>query len=515
MATDSDTSRRAWVEQALQYAKHYGWEIVPINPEPGLPKNVKDPALRQLGASLLVDDIDEATSEPSGIQELGRRFSDAEIGARTGKESGLLAVELKGGGKETLFHERIDEVAQGTFRVTAPNREYILFPYPDVEPSLPAVTEKKEAVLHGDGSVVYLPWNRYEWQDPSFEEDRPPPRAVAEVLFSLFGLEAYLPADEQTGEERIQKEAAPPRRSTPPETAPARPPQPDVSFEERKTNGHSPNPDSEPLFRSGKELALSEDEPLLNLPWTVPGGLSVLTAPPKTSGTSTWALNLAAHLVSGTPYLGFENPPCDVVLLADTSPANLRGLLGSMEFLKEQDLSRLHVMHARDVPHLDWASTLKCAYEHVRAVGADLLIIDCLNRYVAMKGGGAPTEEQEVAHMLTAEAPAESAVLAVKNTACIPRESFSRTISRLGTLGLSADAILRLDDVSTDRHPRLRRLLTISRSGPLSSTHLCTLKHGRYERVPREKVEGLAGKDPFERSHSLDRDSNTDPLPST
>jgi hypothetical protein len=222
------------------------------------------------------------------------------------------------------------------------------------------------------------------------------------------------------------------------------------------------------------------------------------------SGKSTWVLNLAAHLVAGTPFLGFENSPSEIVLLADTSPANLRGLLGEFSFLGDEARSRLHVLHSCDVSRLDWGSTLNRAYEHADNIGARLLIVDCLDRYVSLKGGGAPTEEEDVAHMLTAEAPGTCSVLAVKSIECKVQECLSRTIRRLGVLGLSADAILRLDNVSTECHPCLRRLLTVSRSGAVSSTHLCALQHGRYERVRRGHVDDQAVLAPSGSGDSLD-----------
>lgn len=248
-------------------------------------------------------------------------------------------------------------------------------------------------------------------------------------------------------------------------------------------------------FRTGEELTTSENETSrrLNLPWTVPGGLSVMTGRPKVSGKSSWVTNLALHLSAGRAFLGYDTSEADVILMADMPPPSFQEAIGQVGTPgREEALAHLHVLHPTDVSRLDWVSTIDCAYGYAEEVGADLIIIDCIDRYVSLKGGERPTENESVAHKLSADAPPECPILGVKSTGCAPGEPFSKTIDRLGMLGTVADAILRLDNISTNTFPSLRRLSTASRHGAICRTHLCSLQSGRYVRVTRSDLMGLS-----------------------
>lgn len=248
-------------------------------------------------------------------------------------------------------------------------------------------------------------------------------------------------------------------------------------------------------FRTGEELTAAGNETgrRLNLPWTVPGGLSVMTGRPKVSGKSSWVTNLALHLSAGRAFLGYDTSEADVILMADMPPPSFREAIGQVGTPgREEALGHLHVLHPTDVSRLDWVSTIDCAYGYAEDVGADLIIIDCIDRYVSLKGGERPTENESVAHKLSADAPPECPILGVKSTECAPGEPFSKTIDRLGMLGTVADAILRLDNISTNTFPSLRRLSTASRHGAICRTHLCALQSGRYVRVTRSDLTGLS-----------------------
>jgi hypothetical protein len=165
------------------------------------------------------------------------------------------------------------------------------------------------------------------------------------------------------------------------------------------------------------------------------------------------------------------------------------------------------VLHPSDVQRLNWYTTLVHAFRYAADVGADLLIIDSLDRYVRLKEGGSPTQSEEVVHVLTAEVPADCAVLGVKSTGCCCQESIMQTIDRLGLLGRTADAILRLDNVSTDSDPSLRRLRLVSRTASSPASFVCALRGGRYERVRPEEVQAglLRSEDPLSPGEDLDR----------
>lgn len=493
----------SWAKQAARFLT-FGYRIVPIKAMSGVPQEVEDPVVKHLGAEPLVDPVDGAASTETEIEELGERFEEARIGVLTGPESDLLAIERKKGDIEhSDFYERIASFAKGTASIVSSTREYVLFPYPRVERSLPPITEKNGAVLHGDGSVIFLPGNGFEWKDRFSDENGEPPRRNerrenARGLLSLFGLEGRLAPKEKSPSgdpDRYPETDRCPDSN--PETVLEKPSQLDSPLDKRHTNGHSTSTDSDIPFRSGSDLRhrAKRGGGRLNLPWTIPGGLSVLTGPPKTAGKSSWVVNLAVHLVAGEPFLAYENPSSEVVLLADTPPPALRKLLAQFHFLDDEALRRLHVLHPSDVKSRDWLTTLLQAYEHAGTVGADLLIVDCLDRYIRLKGGPSPTESEDVSHTLTAESPPECPILSVKNTNCSAEEAMSQTIERLGILGLSADAVLRLDNVSTDRFPSLRRVVTVGGQSQVSQTHVCALRAERYVRVRREPPTGPSRKE--------------------
>lgn len=473
-------SREKWSDLAVQYAEDYGWKILPIDKTVRDLDYAEDPVERQLNAPVLVEYPEGATSNPEEIRKLGTELPSARVGALTGEESNLVAVEIEGEAGSAPLEAHLEQLAGDTPRVVGAARTYFLFEYPDVEDPLPAITEKEGAVLHGQNSIIYLPLRHFQWGLKGESELK----SAGEDLLSLFGLEEQL-AEHSDSESKALSGPDYPKQE---DLQNRENPQLHLPLGASSSDGQVSVRDSADLFRSGTDLLEDPKEEHLKLPWTVPGGLTVLTGRPKTSGKSTWVLNLAAHLAAGEPFLGEESGPSNVVLLSDTSPPNLKQLLQRVEILSEEDLAHLHVLHASDVQRRDWHSTLDTAYRHVANVGADLLIIDCLERYIQLKGGGAPSESTHVIHSLTAESSPECTTLAVTSADCNCQESLSLTIERLGLLGRSADAILRLDDLSTDRFPSLRRLSMVSRSACARASLFCALRRGRYVRVRRGDI---------------------------
>lgn len=568
--TPDNPTRKNWTGRALRYAETYDWQLVPLqaNSEAS-PAYSDDPVEQQLGCFVLTDYPKEATSDPEEIEELGVQFPVALIGAVTGRESDLFAVEIESPrAAGAALRDRMSDLAPEAPRVLGTRREYVLFRYPEAA-ELPALTRQsvageEAAVLHGEGSVIRLPWRYYQW---ALRGENMPQRPGEEVL-ALFGIGETTQAEatqaeaaqaeaaqsgaaraEASGEEtaaaRNQEEGEPwteegdPLEGGPSEGSPStseglggdvrppvqntgsrkqekgsreaegqegsapadrrgenrpeerraprgrgqRPVQLELSLGSGSPNGRSSSPASGSLFRTGEELRPKPGEAPQRLPWTVAGGLSLLTGPSKTAGTSTWAINLAAHVAAGEPFLGEGGAGSEVVMLAGVSPPSFRRQLHRTGLLGRQSRPRLHVLHPGDVRDLRWRSALSRAYERAEEVGARLIIVDCLDRYVRLKQGGCPVGTEEVAHALTAEAPPECAVLAVKSVDCSAEEPLSQTLGRLDLLGRVAAAVLRLDNVATASRPRLRRLLTLSRTEGTPSALYCALRGGRYKRV--------------------------------
>lgn len=503
--TDSE-SPDGWVQDAYRFLRH-GFTVVPIEPLAGVPKDVDDPVVEQLGHETLVNRIVGGASTNSEVEQLGEMYEEAQVAALTGETTDLLAVEVNKaqGWEEDPFYQRIASMTESFHGFVSSTREYILLPHPEVEEPLPAVTKKKGTVLHGEASLIHLPGGSFEWRDRFFDGQRDhlkrgERRRRARKIVELYGMTDHL-APVKTPEKAETLDRAdsdqPATRSpwgAEPET------QLDLPLDEQPDGAGTDEADS--LFRSGAELRRTSGNVAggLNLPWTVPGGLSILTGRPKTAGKSSWILNLALHLAAGEPFLGFENPPSDVILLADTSPANLRDRLAQANVVdRDEALSRLHVLHPCDVAQDDWATTLSRAYNHASNIDADLLIVDCLDRHIRLKGEHLPTESEEVVHKLTAQSPPNCPILGIKSTNCSPPESMSATLDRLGLLGASADAVVRLDDISTVAFPCLRRLTTVSRRAAVSQTQYCSLRCGQYVRLRRADLLGHSSQ-----SHSTD-----------
>ena len=496
---EPDNTEWTWSQQACVYARDWDWNVLPLSPRVGC-GNDATPVVKQLGATPLIEP-EKASSDPDVIEAWGSRFEDIEIGIVTGAESGVLGLEVKtgefGGGEKGLFRDRLLEVGGGHPAFVGGGRAYVLIPYAHVDAPLPPITKRRGAVLHGDGSIVYAPWRRFQWADTHLSKDRGSSREVVEVALSMFRLEHHLTPDPEKESPTEQRSEKPNRSKSRPENTPERgehgrdeaakdSPLPWQREDGGKETTGGLTSGSDQYFRSGEQLRCSSDgESHLDLPWTVPGGLSVLTGPPKTAGKSSWVLSLASRLAAGDAFLGTEASPSTVVMLADSSPATMRELLAWHE-LSEESLARLHIAHPQDLARAGWGQVFESAFEHARQVGADLLIADCLDQYITFKGGPEPTESSRVIHRLTARAPSDLPILSVKSTPCSAEEPLSRTIDRLGLLGIGADAVVRLDDVSMPRFPCLRRVLTASRKGTATRMHMCALRSGRYEQVHRE-----------------------------
>lgn len=474
----AQTNHRRWYELGVQYAEEYGWRIIPIERTTANQKHSDDPVERQLKNRIWLDSVEDATSSPDEIEELGVKIPRARVGAATGQESNLIAVEVPEKAGDTSVVKEIQDIAGDTPRVEGAAREYYLFQYPNVHSPLPALTQSGGVTLHGQDSVIFLPKRHYTWGTGYGKQ----PHEAGHKLLSLFGLDDHLPKSEDGRKTSESTEGSGTSRGNEEEQE-DEPVQLDLPLERTTSDGQPPEQRSRDLFRSGSDLQLNAEDDHLDLPWAVAGGLTVLTGRPKTSGKSTWLINLAAHLAAGKPYLGEQPGESSVVLLTDTSPSNFRKLLRRIGVTDEEDLARLHVVHPSDVRRRNWHSTLDVCVDHAARIDADLIAIDCLERYVQLKNGGEPTTTEHVVHSLTTEIPPTCSLVAVKSTKCDFRESVSRTIERLHLLGRSADVILRLDNIATDRHPSLRRLISVSRGVKGPRSIFCALRHGRYTRV--------------------------------
>lgn len=489
MADSSTPSSRKdpWTNRAIQYAEEYGWQIVPLQANSkSSPQYSEDEVERQLNSFIPVEYPENATADPQEIKDYGVKFPVALIGAVTGLESGLVAVEITHRDIDPDLRDRIDDLSEGAPRVLGTHREYALFQYPEDEQPLPPITKSDGAVLHGDGSVIRLPWRYYRWSLDSRETLSPPSEDLI-ALFTSPQTEEEPDSDTDpaaTLDDFEQQNRDGETKNTDEEASQ------DGPLAQQNTQGDSNSSESDGPFRTGIDLQTARhgESNEIQLPWAVTGGVTVLTGHPKTAGKSTWILNLAAHVASGTPFLNLPTDQCGVVLLTDSQPAVFRRTLRRIEAIDEDALSNLHVIHPTDVENADWHETLSLSFRHAADVNARVIIIDSLDVYIHLKQGGNPATSQDVVQAVTNDAPKASTVFAVKSTQTTASQPLSETIGKLDLLGVAADVIVRLDDISTPEHPTLRRIRSVGRSGDTVSPVYCALRNEGYERVPSDEV---------------------------
>lgn len=480
--TSSDPDENdTWTDRAVQYAEDYGWQIVPLQANSkSSPQYSEDPVERQLNSFIPIDYEADATADPDAIEHLGIQFPVALIGARTGTDSDLLAVEILHRDIQPGLRDQIDRLASEAPRVLGTNREYVLFTYPEIEETLPALTSVDGAVLHGEGSVIQLPWRYYRWSLH--------PRELAPPSNELISLFREAEDDAPAGPQDSLGSPDAPEDEGPLDV------EEDLAVEspnERELSAPEPDEGGEDsLFRTGAALRAGTQgqQSTSASRWTVPAGLTVVTGRPKSSGKSTWVLHLAAHRAAGASFLEAGGQHTDVVLLTDAPPGTVQGVLHRFDFVDDTVLSRLHVVHPRDAVELDWEETLKRAYRRAQAVGAGLIVVDSLDVYARLKNGVNPTTNEAVVRALTTEAPSGCSIVAVKSLSMRSDEPMSNTVQALGLFGVAADRIVRLDNVSADADPTLRRIQCVGRTPQAPPPMYVARRDDRYERVPPEDV---------------------------
>lgn len=484
MSVSPSPQRRDWQDVAVDYAQSHGWTIVPIHPGAGTPSGQdQNPVFTQLGHQPLVEVPDGASSRPGDIRDW-TGMPRAIIGVLTGRESGLVALEVPDGNESALTADEerdLQALLPETRTVIGRDRTYYLFTYPGDAAGLSGLNRSDGLVLHGDESVVPLPGppsNRrraYWWSLNDGDEMASLPSSVR----SLFGVEkplaSVLSTEERGQNVRRTTESKPEWRGARPET--------DV---QGAKGGASPRIS----FRSGHELK-SDDRPSsdINVPWLSNGALSVLAGAPKTAGKSTFVTNLAVHLAAGRMFLERSLQPTSVVLLSDLPPSQFRRLITKIGVGRDA-LSRLHVMHPRDAGHHDWRALLRHVFDHAVRTGAGLIVLDSIDQFIEAKRGLGAVASEDVATMLTTEAPSECATLAVKSVSCGPGVPMSETIEQLRLVGSVSHLVARMDALPSGMHRTLRRLQFRGRLGEAPSYLLCEMIRGRYQRVHADRVRG-------------------------
>jgi len=486
--SDSDSTTdlaEGWAASGIQYLEEHGWEIVPLTGNSKSAAESHDHVVNQLGAVPIVDLPEGALTSKQEILEVNETQPDnSPLGVQTGTGSGIIAVEIGPAATRALDSDkvyRLKEALPETLWLCGPDREYYLFEIPERESRFPQITRSDGVILHGEKSLIRVPLmvrsvpRAYQWGLNSVDE----PALFPEALLSFFGIKSR-PDDLLLADMR-SKDSSCPSSSDRGGRAPV------------ASEPNSPNrPDNASCpFRSGEELKKKRGEAATeHVPWLAPEALSVLTGAPKTSGKSTFAVNVAAHVAAGRPFLGYPLAESPVVILSDLPSSRLRALFRRLE-LDRDACSRIHAVTPRDVQDMGWSRLLTAAFNHASRIGAGLLVVDSLDQYIRAKGGIDSCESREVVHTLKMKAPPDCATLAVKALPSRASEGLRIAVRELGLLGQVADVVMQMDARPARASQTLRRLRVTGRLEPTPGPLLCEMAEGKYCRRRLESTRSL------------------------
>lgn len=522
----SEGDPEGWTETAVEYAKQFGWRIVPLHPNPKISEeDAEDPVIRLLGRSPLLKLPGEASAKPDEIRGW-EGFPVASIAVLTGTGSNLAAVEIGPSAERGLDPSELKRFCASlpdTRCVRGPDRDYYLFSLRGVDEgrlNLPRLSRSNGVILHGEDSLIRVPGpisrtgvRAFRWDVQSSEGLAPFPKE----LLSFFGIKTDVegviswskqPSGAARGGEDEKRGSQDESETSPKDDGP--PGRSQRGEESGAANGAL-------SFRSGERLRQSDGEssPTLGLPWLSRGALSILCGPTKTAGKSTFVVNLAAHLASGRPFLGREVETTPTVVLSDLPASRFRSLLAQIG-IDRSARSRIHVVHPEDATKVSWKFLLSRAFDLAKREEAGIVIVDSLDQFIEVKSGVDPTTNVDVAHVLTADAPSECAVLGVKALSSSAPCQMDDTLDRLGLLGKAADAIVQMDAGSGEGHATLRRLQFASRLDAVPSYVLCEMIRGRYQAVESEDQElHISPENGASEGPSRGEESQREALPST
>lgn len=502
MPHSTDSLLSDWTETASWYVEEYGWQVVPLHPNPKFSEQSSaEEVIRHVGYAPLWEDWEEkATQDLEVLEEWstltrgpGKRLPHVYLGAKTGQASNLLVLEValdhRGRNHLDKWQRVYDPLPETMVLFEGRDRKYFFFTYPAVEDPLPRWFGGPAFRLHGEASLVRVPILNKRRSNLSWDIQGPEKPAAAPLwLLDHFGCLSADPVEAQDMGQRVNGRPHVPSKH-------------ETSSNARVSNGQdlsltSPSTPSkfqtgsEGLpFRTGEALAgeENEDSHFLGQPWLVKDGLTVLTGRAKLAGKTTWTLNAAVHLVSGREFMGFPSHPCPVVVLTDVCSSWTNVFLQKLGGLVPKARSRLHLLHPKDVADWHWARLLEHTYNYAQEVGAKAIFIDSLDQYVGVQGDLDPTSDARVLHRLRVQSPSNSAVFAVKATQSGETSSLRTALEELSDLGMTADVIMQMAQVQASKST-LRRFVSLCRAGRIPQEMYGELRQGRYHRVRPDRV---------------------------
>lgn len=460
-----------WIVSALKYAGA-GWHLIPLHVEERNGKcSCGDPSCGHPGAHPRFSDWPaESSRDERDILSWGDLWKESGIGLVTGKVSGVivLAVDLLNDGARTLHaletrHERIGVTPE--YGIAGKSR-YFLFRHPGGD--VPDEVELGRGVrLYGDGAFVAVP--PYDWWDhrstlrwvehPDHTDLRPAPSWLLQCC--------HVPT------------------AAPSETV------------------ATPAPSHEAVasllpFRSGESYCLqgTARASWILKPWIAEGALTLVTGALRVSGKTTWLLNLARSILTGTPFLKESTDGSPVVYLTEQGVGSFNRALRSVGLTDRQALRGLSVLHAGRTRGFDWAQLVRASADQCIRLGGRVLMIDSLNRFAGVGSNVDDFTAPGLIEPLQEAADRGIAVVSVFHQFHSEDASLSDSIERLGKLAGAADIILSLRR-PVDGRPTFRRIDVLSRFEEAQASIVVDFDRGVYRHVlhPLPLLDTPAGHD--------------------
>jgi len=369
--------------------------------------------------------VKDATTDEKQIRASWRENPNANIGIAMGNDSGVVDVDPRHGGDESLhqMEEEYGPFPDGPRVRTGGGGEHLYFTVP------PGVTVRSRVGLRpgvdviGRGSYAvgvgstHASGRTYLWQHGKtpaqlpvpicpdwfldlISERRPPkPKAGNPILegrrnstlaslagamrkhgTSFRGIRAALLAEnlercQPPLDESEVRAIAASVSQYPPDPAASAPPE---------------DEDSAPInlpFRTGAEIERETpaEAEWLARPWVAVGASTELDGKVKLAGKTTFTLNLVRAVVNGVPFMGQPTRKTAVVYLTEQNATSFReatkraGLLGRDDFV---------VLYFKDIGNFQWSSVAHAAVEECKRRKAKLLVVDTLTQFAGIAGDG-------------------------------------------------------------------------------------------------------------------------------
>lgn len=431
-----------WIEQAILYASLNGWSLIPLVPR----RKVRSGQTGMSAPEPRFETWQEeyAADEPT-IRAWGDVVEPSDIGLVTGQPSGVIALEIRvdAGGQDAL--EELageDRILPQTVCFSDYNRDaWLLFAHPGFP--LASIEIADGLFLHGEESIVRLPESQYLRASGGLCWDSAPGlEAVAELpdwFWQAAGIDV---------------------RSSPAQRA--------------SGSGEGVRL---PFVRAA-DVQKAPAHEWVARPWAATGSLTLLIGTAKRAGKSTWLRHLAGQVLGGEAFLEEPTLRSPVVYLTEESPAVFGRALERLG-LDDGRAADLHILHHADTREMAWDEIMAASCEQCLASGAQLVILDTINRFAGVRSvDGLSVDGVQALERLLDEGVAVVAALQHPDVTDGPSE---KVLQAFGPLASLSDTICHLRPLPRG-NPRHRRLDVWSRF-PEATGQFLSLEAEGYRKV--------------------------------